>query len=147
MNYIHHKSEIQYLLSKLKKEESYTKKDDIETSNLNDEYKENEHNITNNINKYSRSYICYEDNFDNYINIDFDTTKTYLLVDGFRCYKYNYIDSVECVLYRTTDNRENYDRHTIITISKWIPEMCDKYILYWKLNKQFSIGKLKIYSV
>jgi hypothetical protein len=142
MNYIHHKSEIQYLLSKLKKRESYTKKDDQETSKLNEEYEEN-----NTKNNYSRTYICYEDNFDNYINIDFDTTKTYLLVDGFRCYKYNYIDSIECVLYRTTDNRENYERHTIVTISKWIPEMCDKYILYWKLNKQFSIRKFKIYSV
>jgi len=87
-------------------------------------------NKNKNNNWYDRVYLCLEDT-------DFTTSKNINPIKGFRCYKYNSLLNVYAVW---NNNLTNYQRHAIIPICKWVPNIFDRYILNYKLKNIYWLG-------
>lgn len=84
---------------------------------------------------HDRVYLCYEDT-------KLKNPNTYSPIYGFICNKYDSFENANSGWYN--DHTELHPlniRHTLIPICKWVPSLLDKYILDWKLNKIYWIGK------
>ena len=98
-------------------------------------YDSNNYKKNNNI-YYNRFYLCVENSIQSYV------------INGFDCYRFNTLEQAE-------RNREGvynrsyvkkYPRTTVICINKWIPRIFDKFILNYKLQNFFWLGKHTIYE-
>ena len=87
---------------------------------------------------YNRVYLCYEETKNK-------TPTIYGSIVGFNCHKYKSFQDAENQFFK--DRKELHKlniRHTIIPICKWVPEVFDKYILNWKLEKLYWLGGIYI---
>jgi len=88
-------------------------------------------------NWYDRVYLCWEDT-------DFKKPTTYLPIKGFKCYRYSSFENADYTLNNLRQTRSHFiesQRHTMIPICKWVPEIFDKYILDYKLKSMYWLGK------
>ena len=83
---------------------------------------------------FNRVYLCYED-------ISDQNSKN-LPIKGFKCYRHDNFDDANNHL-KIDNNLEI--RHTMIPICKWVPEICDKFILNWKLRNMYWLDRHIIY--
>lgn len=86
-------------------------------------------------NWYNRVYLCVE-------ITDCKSDKISQPIKGFNCYIYNSIENADLAWNtKLTEYHKMNIRHTILPICKWVPIPLDKYILNWKLNNIYWLGK------
>jgi hypothetical protein len=86
---------------------------------------------------YNRVYLCWEDT-------NFKQPTTYKPIMGFKCYRYSSFENADYILNNLRETRPSLiasNRHTMIPMCKWVPEIFDKYILDYKLKRMYWLSK------
>jgi hypothetical protein len=88
---------------------------------------------------FNRVYLCYEDT---------NNSNTFSPIKGFKCYRYNSFETAKLGWNHELKNKndQQYIRHTMIPICRWVPDIFDRYILNWKLREIYWLGKHTIYK-
>ena len=90
---------------------------------------------------FNRVYLCYEETNNK-------TPTTYGQIVGFNCHKYKSFQDADNRIFKHRKELHTLNiRHTIIPICKWVPEVFDKYILHWKLEKLYWLGGIYIRTI
>jgi hypothetical protein len=81
---------------------------------------------------YDRVYLCWEDR---------KLNQNTLPIRGFYCYRFNSFTDADNSWNCYYKKQKNDRIVTMIPMCKWVPEIFDKFIINWKLKKQFWLGK------
>jgi hypothetical protein len=86
-------------------------------------------------NYFNRVYLCIEKQNNN----------TSTPIEGFYCYRHLNLEDAEEQQKKYYNNSKINTRICLIPICKWVPYFLDRFLLNYKLKKQFWLGKHTLY--